>query len=182
MKTSVFVGTSLDGFIARANGTFDFLHATGGDPEPHGYEEFFATVDALVMGRKTFETVLAFAKWPYGEKPVFVLSTAPLAAAPHGAVVERMSGAPADIVSQLAARGFNHVYVDGGTTIQGFLQAGMIDRLIIARVPVLIGTGIPLFGPLVRDIVLKHVATRVYASGLVQSEYAVAAASAAKKP
>jgi dihydrofolate reductase len=72
--------------------------------------------------------------------------------------------------------------VDGGTTIQGFLQAGMIDRLIIARVPVLIGTGIPLFGPLVRDIVLKHVATRVYASGLVQSEYAVAAASAAKKP
>jgi riboflavin biosynthesis pyrimidine reductase len=93
-----------------------------------------------------------------------------------------MSGAQADIVSQLAARGFNHVYVDGGVTIQGFLQAGMIDRLIIARVPVLIGTGISLFGPVARDIVLKHVATRVYASGLVQSEYAVAAASAALKP
>lgn len=134
------------------------------------------------MGRKTFETVWGFAKWPYGAKPVLVLNTRPLAPAPLGSVVERMSGAQADIVSQLAARGFNHVYVDGGVTIQGFLQAGMIDRLIIARVPVLIGTGISLFGPVARDIVLKHVATRVYASGLVQSEYAVAAASAATKP
>ena len=175
MKTSVFVGTSLDGFIARANGAFDFLHAPGGDAEPHGYEEFFATVDALVMGRKTFETVLTFEKWPYGQKPVFVLSTRALAPTPAGAVVERMSGPPADILSDLAARGFKHLYVDGGLTIQQFLLAGVIDRLIIARVPVLIGTGIPLFGPLQRDIILKHVATRVYASGLVQSEYRVAA-------
>lgn len=175
MKTSVFVGTSLDGFIARANGAFDFLHAPGGDPEPHGYEEFFATVDALLIGRKTFETVLAFEKWPYGHKPVFVLSTGRLAPGPPGAVVEQMSGPPTDIVSQLVARGLNHVYVDGGNTIQRFLQAGLINRLIVARVPVLIGTGIPLFGPLQRDIILRHVATRVYASGLVQSEYAVAA-------
>src|SRR5215210_7088888 len=101
MKASVFIGTSVDGFIARPNGDLDFLPPGGG--EPHGYDEFMAAVDALVIGRKTFETVLTFDEWPYGEKPVFVLSTSTLAAAPPGAVMERMSGAPAEIVSQLAA-------------------------------------------------------------------------------
>lgn len=172
MKASVFVGTSLDGFIARANGDFDFLPPGGG--EPHGYEEFMASVDALVMGRNTFDTVLKFDAWPYGEKPVFVLSTRPLAPAPPGAVVERMSGTPAEIVSRLADRGIGHIYVDGGITIQRFLQAGFIQRLTITRVPVLIGTGIPLFGAFQHDILLRHVATRHYASGLVQSEYVVA--------
>jgi dihydrofolate reductase len=170
VKASVFIGTSLDGFIARVNGDLDFLPPGGG--EPHGYDDFMATVDALVIGRKTFETVLSFDAWPYA-KPVFVLSTHTLAPAPAGAVVERMSGAPADIVSQLAARGIRHVYVDGGITIQRFLRAGLIQRLIITRVPVLIGAGIPLFGELQRDIVLTHVATRQYVSGLVQSEYVV---------
>lgn len=173
MKASVFVGSSLDGFIARTNGELDFLEAGGG--EPHGYEEFVATVDALVIGRKTYETVLGFGGWAYGSKPVFVLSTHPIAPAPRGAVVEQMSGAPADIVLRLATRGISHIYVDGAATIQRFLRAGMITRLIITRVPVLIGTGIPLFGPLDRDIALEHVATRHYASGLVQSEYRVAA-------
>jgi len=173
VKASVFVGTSLDGFIARANGDLDFLPTGGG--EPHGYDEFMATVDALVIGRKTFDTVLTLAPWPYGEKPVFVLSTHALAPTPPGAIVERMSGAPADIVAQLAARGIRHIYVDGGITIQRFLHAGLIHRLIITRVPVLIGGGIPLFGAVERDIPLKHVATRHYASGLVQSEYVVAA-------
>jgi dihydrofolate reductase len=173
VKASIFIGTSLDGFIARANGDLDFLPPGGG--EPHGYDEFMATVDALVIGRNTFETVLTFDAWPYGDKPVFVLSARPLAPTPPGAVVERMSGAPTDIVSQLAARGIRHIYVDGGITIQRFLQAGLVHRLIITRVPVLIGAGIPLFGPLERDITLRHVATRQYASGLVQSEYIVAA-------
>src|SRR2546422_5830788 len=172
MKASVFIGTSVDGFIARANGALDFLPPGGG--EPHGYDEFMATVDALVIGRKTFETVLTFDTWPYAEKPVFVLSTRPLAAAPPGTIVERMSGAPPDIVSQLAARGLRHIYVDGGITIQRFLHAGLIQRLIITRVPVLIGDGIPLFGTIEHDIMLRHVATRQYASGLVQSEYVVA--------
>jgi dihydrofolate reductase len=175
VKASVFIGTSLDGFIARANGDLDFLPPGGG--EPHGYDEFMATVDALVIGRKTFEAVLTFDAWPYGEKPVFVLSTRPLARAPLGAVVERMSGAPDDIASQLAARGIRHIYVDGGITIQRFLQAGLIQRLIITRVPVLIGAGIPLFGALKRDITLEHVATRQYASGLVQSDYVVRASA-----
>lgn len=173
MTASVFIGTSLDGFIARLNGDFDFLPAGGG--EPHGYDEFIASVDALVIGRKTYETVLAFDTWPYGEKPVFVLSTREVAPAPKGAVVEHMSGAPAEIVAQLTARGIKHAYVDGGVTIQRFIQAGLLQRLIITRVPVLIGTGIPLFGAVPRDIVLKHVATRQYASGLVQSEYTISA-------
>ncbi|MGH7695695.1 MAG: dihydrofolate reductase family protein [Gemmatimonadaceae bacterium] len=174
MKASVFVGTSLDGFIARPNGALDFLHASGGG-EPHGYDEFFATVDALVIGRNTFDTVLSFDTWPYGEKPVFVLSTRSLPPAPARAGVEQLSGPPTAIASTLAARGFQHIYVDGGITIQRFLEAGLIDRLIVTRVPVLIGAGIPLFGPLRRDITLTHVATRQYASGLVQSEYVVAA-------
>jgi dihydrofolate reductase len=171
MRASVFVGTSLDGFIARANGDFDFLESGGG--EPHGYDEFMATVDALVIGRKTFETVLAFEQWPYGEKPVFVLSTRPLAPAPPGAVVEHMSGEPAEIWAQLTARGLQHIYVDGGITIQRFLRAGLIERLIVTRVPVLIGQGIPLFGALPQDVLLRHVATRQYAGGLVQSEYVI---------
>ena len=171
MKATVFIGTSLDGFIARVNGAFDFLPPGGG--EPHGYEEFMATVDALVIGRKSFEAIRAFDPWPYGKKPVFALSSTPLGTAPVGAVVERTSGAPAEIVSQLTARGIRHIYVDGGITIQRFLNAGLIQRLIITRVPVLIGTGIPLFGAVPSDIFLKHVGTRQYASGLVQSEYVV---------
>ncbi len=171
MQASIFVGTSLDGYIARVNGEFDFLPPGGG--EPHGYDEFMNTVDALVLGRKTFETALSFPAWPYGVKPVFVLSTRPLDRVPPGAVVERMWGPPAEIVLQLDARNIRHIYVDGGNTIQQFLRAGLIQRLIITRVPVLIGAGIPLFSMLQHDIVLRHVKTREFATGLVQSEYVV---------
>lgn len=173
MKASVFIATSLDGFIARPNDDLDWLPPGSG--EEHGYEEFMATVDALVIGRRSFEKVLTFDQWPYGEKPVFVLSTRQLAPAPAGAVVERMSGTPTDVVSQLATRGVRHIYVDGGITIQRFLQAGLIQRLVITRIPVLLGAGIPLFGSLRQDIVLQHVGTRQYASGMVQSEYLVVA-------
>lgn len=172
MRASVFVGTSLDGFLARLNGAFDFLPADGG--EPHGYEEFFASVDCLIIGRNTYDVVLAFESWPYERKPVFVLSSRPLAPAPTGAVVERLSGDPVSIVAGLDARGFRHAYVDGGITIQRFLQAGLIQRLVVTRVPVLVGTGIPLFGPVEHDIALRHVHTQQYASGLVQSEYELA--------
>lgn len=174
MSASVFIGTSVDGFIARRNGALDFLPEGGG--EPHGYNEFIASVDAIVMGRKTFETVLAFDPWPYGEKRVVVLSSRPVdLSAVRGGAVEQMGGPPAEIVSQLAARGVRHLYIDGGVTIQRFLRAGVIERLIITRVPVLIGDGIPLFGDLPHDIRLRHVAIRHYPSGLVQSEYQVVA-------
>ncbi len=172
MSVSVFIGTSVDGFIARPNGALDFLPEGGG--EPHGYNEFIASVDAIVIGRKTFETVLALDTWPYGDKRVVVLSSHPVdLSAVRGGVVEQMGAPPAEIVSQLAARGIHHLYIDGGITIQGFLRAGVIQRLIITRVPVLIGEGIPLFGSLPRDIRLRHRATRHYPSGLVQSEYQI---------
>jgi len=174
VKTSVFVGASVDGFIARPDGGLDFLDAAGN--EPHGYDEFIATVDTLVMGRKTFETVLGFGVWPYGERRVVVLSHRPVdvsAAVALGGRVECMSGTPAEIAGRLEAEGAQHVYVDGGVTIQGFLAAGLVQRLVVSRVPVLIGSGIPLFGALPRDVRLRHVATRSYAGGLVQSEYEV---------
>ena len=174
MTVSVFVGTSLDGFIARPNGDFDFLPPGGG--EPHGYDEFIASVDAIVVGRLTFEKVLTLEAWPYGDKRVVVLSSRPvdLSAAVRG-VVEQMAGPPAAIVSRLAASGAHHLYIDGGITIQRFLRAGLVQRLVITRVPVLIGEGVPLFGALPGDVKLRHVATRAYPSGLVQSEYAVEA-------
>ncbi|MGB2626971.1 MAG: dihydrofolate reductase family protein [Candidatus Acidiferrum sp.] len=172
MNASVFIGTSVDGFIARLNGSFDFLPDGGG--EPHGYDEFMASVDALVIGRNTYETVLAFPEWPYRDKRVVVLSSKSIdLSVPRGGVVEQMGGEPAEIVSALEARGFHHIYVDGGITIQRFLRAGLIERLIITRVPVLIGEGIPLFGSLPRDVKLRHVRTQQYAGGLVKSEYQV---------
>jgi dihydrofolate reductase len=134
-----------------------------------------ASVDALVIGRKTFETVLTFPAWPYGNKRVVVLSSQPIdLSAVRDAVVEQMAGPPAEIISKLAASGAHHLYVDGGITIQRFLRAGLIDRFIITRVPVLIGDGIPLFGALPRDVSLRHVTTQHYPSGLVKSEYHVA--------
>ena len=171
MKASVFIATSIDGFIARPDGALDWLPD---NCEPHGYEEFMDSVDALVMGRNTFEIVLGFGAWPYGKKPVIVLSTTlQELKTPQDAVCHLMSGTPREIVNILAQRGMNHLYIDGGVTIQGFLRAGMIQRLIITRIPVLLGSRIPLFGTMPQDIRLEHVATRSYPSGLVQSEYLV---------
>jgi dihydrofolate reductase len=171
MRASVFIATSLDGFIAREDGGLDWLPT---DPEPHGYDEFIATVDAIVLGRKSFETVLAFDTWPYGTKRVVVLSSRPSElTAPKGAVCDMMNGTPQEIVARLAERGLEHLYVDGGVTIQGFLEAGLIQRMVITRIPVLLGRGIPLFGPISRDVRFEHVATRAFPSGMVQSEYRV---------
>ena len=171
MTASVFIGISVDGFIARKNDDLDFLPE---DPEPHGYNEFIASVDAIVIGRKTFEKVLTLGPWSYGDKRVVVLSSHPLDLSKAiGGVVEQMAGPPAEIVAELAASGAHNLYIDGGVTIQGFLRAGAIQRLIITRVPVLIGEGLPLFGSLPHDVRLRHIATRHYPSGLVQSEYEV---------
>jgi len=171
MKLSVFVGTSLDGFIARKNGEYDFLPVDGG--EPHGYDEFIASVDTVVMGRNTLDVVLKLPNWPYGDKRVVVLSHHPLDLSGITGRVEQMSGEPEQIVGKLAATGAQHVYVDGGVTVQEFLRAGLIHQVTITRVPVLIGDGIPLFGSVGRDIKLCHIGTRQYKSGLVTSEYEV---------
>ena len=174
MRASVFIATSLDGFIARADGTLDWLPA---EPEPHGYDEFIASIDGIVIGRKTYEWVQGYVAsrggWPYGNMRVFVLSsTLTELHAPQDAVCERLSGEPQEIVEQLSARGLRHIYVDGGVTIQRFLRAGLIDSMTITHIPVLLGSGIPLFGPLEQDMHWTHVTTRTYPSGMVQSEYA----------
>jgi dihydrofolate reductase len=174
-ECSVFVGVSLDGFIARLNGDLDWLMGDGGgDSAEYGYDEFIAGIDAIVMGRNTFEKVVMFDKWYYGNKRVVALSHHSLdlaGARARGGVVEQMQGSPAEIVSKLASSGAGRLYVDGGLTIQEFLRAGLIRRLVISRLPVLIGEGIPLFGSLAHDIHLSHIATRTYPGGMVQSEY-----------
>ena len=164
---------SVDGFLARLDDALDFLHS--GEQEPHGFKEFLASVDVVVIGRRTFEVVLKLGHFAlYGNKPVIVLSSRALDfSSVKGAIVEQTSGEPTEIVRQLNARAFKHAYLDGGVTIQRFLAAGCIDRLVITRVPVLIGAGIPLFGRVPRDIQLSHVATHSYTGGLVQSEYQV---------
>jgi dihydrofolate reductase len=175
MKVSVFCGVSVDGFLARPNDGLDFLGTH--EQEPHGFTTFFRSVDVVVIGRRTFDVVRGFGgngKWFYGKKPVVVLSRRPLDfSSIKGGVVEQMAGEPSEIVARLKARGFKHAYVDGGITIQRFLAAGLVDRLAISRVPVLIGEGIPVFGPLPHDINLRHVATRCYRSGLVKSVYEI---------
>lgn len=172
MTVSVFVGVSVDGFLARPNHDLDWLPEGGG--EDHGFQAFLAGVDAVVLGRRTFGKVLTLDPWPYGAKRVVVLSGQPLKLpSAIGRVVEQMAGSPAEIVARLAASGAANLYVDGGITIQRFLRAGLVDRLILTRVPVLIGEGIPLFGTLPHDVRLGHVATRSFPSGLVQNEYQV---------
>lgn len=171
---SVFCGLSIDGFIARPDGALDFLEGDGtAEMGDHGYEAFMAGIDALVMGRRTFEVVLGFDTWPYTKK-VVVLSSGALDLSPaldRGGDVELLNATPEEVVAQLAARGFHHLYIDGGTTVQRFLRAGLIDRLIVTHVPVLIGQGVRLFGSLERDYPLKLVASHSFPGGLVQSEY-----------
>jgi len=184
MKLSVFCGVSVDGFLARPDHTFDFLDTPG--QGPHGFDEFWSSVDAILIGRRTFNVARAFpGPWGYGKKPVFVLThRQPDFSSLEGAVVEAIAGDPRAVAAQLEDRGFQHVYVDGGQTIQQFLAAALIDRLIVTRVPVLIGEGISLFGAIPRDIPLRHVATQTFKGGLVQTEYAIdhAKRSPAKKP
>lgn len=172
MPTTAFVGVSVDGFLARPDDSYEFLLV--GDGPPYGFEEFMKTVDALVMGRRTYEVVRGKSPWPYGrETRVVVLTSGEVEPPVSISKVETMSGEPAEVVSKLAASGAKNLYIDGGITIQRFLRAGLLDRMVITRVPVLIGQGIPLFGSLQEDVKLKHIATRECRGGMVQTEYEV---------
>jgi len=176
LRCSVFIATSLDGFIARKNGAIDWLtrpeDAIPG--EDYGYQVFFDSIDTLVVGRNTYELALTFDAWPYAGKRVVVLSIGSPKILPSLAgQMEIMSGAPAEIVQRLAETGAQHVYVDGGNTIQRFLRAGLVQELTITRIPILLGDGIPLFGALGRDIKLQHVETKVYPNSFVQSRYRI---------
>ena len=169
MRISAFCGVSVDGYLARLDDTFDFLKV--GEGSPHGFSEFLKSVDVVVMGRRTFEVVRSLGHLElYGGKPLIVLSSSPLQFKSVRGEIEQMSGTPQEIVAKLGGR-FKHAYVDGGITIQAFLKAGLLDDITITRVPVLIGQGIPLCGPLSRDIPLQHLRTHSYEDGLVQTEY-----------
>lgn len=172
---AVFIATSLDGYIARADGRIDWLeraNATVTPGEDCGYAAFMASVDALVMGRRTFETVLAFPEWPYGEKPVYVLSQTLTALPPRlPPSVTLHALAPEALVALARERGHRRLYVDGGATIRAFLAAGLIDELTVTVIPVLLGSGRPLFGELPADVWLEHAETLSYPFGFVQSRY-----------
>lgn len=177
IKASVFIATSLDGFIARKDGSIDWLEGATADVpagEDSGYGVFISTVDVLVMGRYTYEQVLTFAEWPYGDLRVVVLSGKPIEIpADISGTVTALSKSPRALVDQLGSEGAQHLYIDGGITIQSFLSAGLIDELTITVIPVLIGEGRPLFGPLEKDIALTHLSTEAYDYGFVQSRYGV---------
>jgi dihydrofolate reductase len=174
-QASVYIATSLDGFIARSDGSLDWLDAAAAtvpENEDCGYKVFMDSIDVLIMGRGTYEKVLSFGGWPY-TKPVIVLSHAPISfpeALPD--TVSHSSETPAALLRRLESEGIHHVYVDGGKTIQGFLAAGLIDDLILTRIPILLGDGIPLFAG-GKDIPLTHVSTTATNFGFVQSTYTV---------
>ena len=174
IRCSIFLAISLDGFIARKDGALDWLASgeLGEEHEDYGYREFIDSVDTLVVGRKTYERAISFAGWPPEGKKVVVLSRHPLAArshAPHP--LERRSGPPLALLEGLSQEGSRHVYIDGGRTVQGFLQAGLIDEITLTYIPVLLGEGIRLFGSLKRDLRFHHLETKVYRNGFVKSRY-----------
>lgn len=176
MKISVYIAASLDGFIARENGDLDWLSTPeiteSGDD--FGFEEFMDSVDAIVMGRNTFDFVAASEQWFYGDKTFFVLTSREVQIpASFPGSIETYNGSPADLVDLLAGRGANHIYLDGGKTIQSFLKAGLIQQITITRIPILLGRGIPLFGHLENDLKLHHLETKTYPNGLVQNKYEV---------
>jgi dihydrofolate reductase len=171
MKTNVYIGVSLDGFIARTNGDLDWLTQFANDNAIQAYEEFMKSIDAIVIGKGTFEKILSFPSWPY-EKKAFVLSTS-LKQLPDSLKDKAtlLSLKPKELLSYLSDMGFSSIYVDGGKVIQDFLNEDLIDDLIISKVPILIGNGIPLFGFLRADLQFKHIKTEVQSNGLVRSYY-----------
>ncbi|KKB08713.1 dihydrofolate reductase family protein [Devosia chinhatensis] len=171
----VFIGTSLDGFIARSNNDIAWLTDYPTPGEDHGFTAHMDRVDGVVMGRGTYDAVKTMRPWLY-DKPVVVLSrslTQNQIAPDIASKVEVINATPQEAMGLFAKRGWQRVYVDGGTVIQSFLKAGLIDDLVISRLPVLIGEGISLFGPLAEDVQLDHFETKTFPSGLVQSTYRV---------
>lgn len=173
MKNSVFIATSLDGFIADKNGNIDWLHKI---PNPNnddlGYIAFTNSIDAIVMGRTTFETVCSFdIDWPY-TKPVFVLSTT-LTKVPENLKdkVFLINGTLTEVLKSIHKKGYQKLYIDGGKTIQSFLKEDLIDELIITTIPIVLGGGFRLFGDLPKELNLELVASKTFLNQLQQTHY-----------
>ncbi|WP_419536319.1 dihydrofolate reductase family protein [Endozoicomonas sp.] len=173
MSNRVYIATSLDGFIADRNGGLDWLHSIpNSDGSDFGFAEFMASVDALLMGRNTFETVLSFdGAWPY-TKPVYVASNS-LEMIPSDLddKASLIQGTPGEILTTLNGRGLKNLYIDGGVTIQQFLQCDLIDEMIITTIPILLGEGIPLFTHLEHPQTFEHQKTEVLLNSMVKSSY-----------
>ncbi|MDY2587778.1 dihydrofolate reductase family protein [Winogradskyella aquimaris] len=172
-KNSVFIATSLDGYIADKNGGIDWLHTI---PNPEhddlGYVEFNNEIDALVMGRTTFETVCCFdIDWPY-DKPVFVLSNK-LKGIPEAYKGKAflVKGTLTEILDQINEKGFNRLYIDGGTTIRSFLKEDLIDEMVITTIPILLGGGASLFSELPNALQFELVGTKTYLNQITQNHY-----------
>lgn len=184
MKTSVYIATTLDGFIAASDGSISFLDEFQQNVAPEdgdmGFSEFLSTVDLLVMGRKTWDQVVSFGDdmWPYGERIIWVWSRSPEKVVIPNCRKDQAFAydlLPSDIIDLAKEKGLSHLYIDGGSTIQGFQRAGLIDDYILSRMPVLLGGGIPLFdnndaGALQK---LEHLETKCFSNGIVQSHYRV---------
>ena len=172
MSNIVYIATSLDGFIARKDGSLDWLtEVPNPDGDDFGFGAFMERIDAVVMGRNTFEAVVRFGEWPY-TKPVFVLSTTMTALRDgYGERAEIIRGDLRYVVDYLFRRGYSDLYIDGGRTIQSFLAEDLIDELIITRVPVVLGSGIPLFADMDLDLIFEHAGTEVFNDALVKSTY-----------
>ncbi|QHM95444.1 dihydrofolate reductase family protein [Kosakonia sacchari] len=173
VTTHVFIAVSLDGYIARQDGDIEWLLQRDDPTEDHGYAAFIADKDWIVMGRGSYEKVLTFDEWPY-DRPVLVLSRQ-LSDTP---VPEKLMGkvqfscrTPGEVLTDLAAHNAHRVYIDGGQVIQSFLREGLVADIVITTVPVLLGSGKPLFGALNGDIELTLLSSRSFPSGLVQSHY-----------
>lgn len=171
----VFIATSLDGFIARKDGDIEWLMNRSEQTEDHGYDKFIEEMDGIVMGRGTYEKVLNFESWPY-TKPVVVLSQSlSQSSLPENLndKVRVMDFSPKEVMSLLAIENWKKVYIDGGQVIQSFIRDNLIQEMVITVVPVLIGGGRTLFGPLKGDVSLSHFKTTSFPSGLVQSIYKI---------
>jgi len=177
LLTSVFIATSLDGFIARNNGDLDWLdiaNASVPEGEDCGYNAFMETIDILVMGRKTYDQVLSFNKWPYGIKSVIVLSSTTIDIPQDlSESVSHSSESPRELYNRLSNEKVRRLYIDGGNTIQRFLVEELINDFTITIIPVILGSGIPLFDYVKKDISLKHIATKTFDFGFVQLSYKV---------
>lgn len=176
-RVSVYLAISLDGFIARENGALDWLDRVQAEGEDYGYADFFAGIDAVLLGRNTFETVLGFGAWPYAGKAVYVLSGRELGVLP-GFVPRgesgprRLSGSIEEALGAVAAAGARSVYLDGGQVARQALGAGLVDELTLSMVPTILGRGRPLFGPELPGSEWELLGSRSFPSGLVQSRYA----------
>lgn len=172
MTLYVYIAQSIDGFIADKNGGLDWLNEIPNpDNSDFGFNEFISKIDAIVMGRNTFETVQSFGMWPY-TKPVYVISST-LSKLPkeHHGKAETLNLKPLQLIEKLNDKGFSNLYIDGGALIQSFLSEDLIDELIITTVPVLLGDGISLFGKLENSLKFKFNKSEVLADALVKNHY-----------